>query len=218
MFPTFIAIGIIIIVAGYFFPHIWRHIRRYEQNTDAFNADFANIEYQKYRTNFAWHLEKAYRKYNSGNSKKSLRDLLNNIKFPDTFPPSKDKSIIDYAIELDSHWSNNDLWKFFKALFKDMLEPEQAEYLTDVEYREFLEGRRITSKFWDDVARQIIKGQLKYEDIKRPTDANILSIKALALAELAVAYEFTWDLGPGKTPLFVLALDPRNLLEYRNRL
>jgi hypothetical protein len=215
-FPSLFAIGLLGLVFTWYFPQIWSHIRRYKINKEEFLKQFSSFEQHTARKDFAWNLELAFRSYRKKYKKTDLRDLLDNFEFPADFPPKC--QLADFV--KDIKWPNsagNLLWKFNVSLHKDMLR-EKSKYINLADqYIAFLEGRRISAKFWDDWARKIMDKQLLYDDIERPLKANIRTIKALAISELAMNAELSWDHGPGKTPLFWLALGHEYLIDKTKR-
>jgi hypothetical protein len=179
---------------------------RWGSKAREFGQQFYNLDYQRLRQDFAWGLEAAYRKYNKDATKNTLRNFLDNVEFPQDFPP-QNMPVGDYADAI--RWPNaagEALWEFYKRLFDGMLEKENKHgLLPPDQYAKFLEARRVTSQFWDSWARWIIEGELSYDAIARPVDANQRAIRGDAIAELAVGAVYHWDKGAGKTPLFRLA-------------
>lgn len=212
-FPSLIAIGVIGVAVSYFAPQIWAHLRRYPTNKAVFEKEFNLIEYQKARQNFAWALQHAFNNYRCKPQGSNLEKLLTNLQFPGDFPPPQDKKLSEYAQPVV--WpteAGEVLWPFFKKLFEEMSALKCDLISEPGRYEAFVDGRRISSKFWDDWARAIRQRRLRYDDVKTPFEANKQAIRALAVSELAMATVFSLDPGGGKRSLFLLAIGPERLL------
>lgn len=178
-----------------------------------FETAFRSTERQRGRQNFARNFEAAYRLKNPDAASDDLVKLIDGAKFPDNFPPKENEELYKYVESIA--WPNDAsraLWEYCLFVFGDALHPKQTQSKLDPTYYEnFLEGRRVTSKFWDDWGREIERGLIRFSQISKQYRANQRDIKALAFSELALATILRWDRGPGKTWLFRLALDPATL-------
>ena len=212
VFVTPLAVSVVLLFGLLYWPQFWSYIRRYDKFKREFEKTFGLIEQQQSRQDFSWFLEREYRASNlhgsDADAATSLKYRLRNLEFPKEYPPKPDESIAMFAREKMSFTKPEDgvLWDFFKDTFKKMLDIYDAENEPPSTLREFFNSRRITSKFWDDVAGNIIEGRLRPQDIRRQLDASHTLMIALALAEFAMAHELTWDEGRGKTSLFIASL------------
>jgi hypothetical protein len=122
----------------------------------------------------------------------------------------------DYAHSI--RWPNvagTELYDLMQAVFAGMLSGHSDLITDSARYERFLGARRITAKFWDDWRRAIAENRLRCEDVARMFESNKRSIICLAVSELAMAEEFSFGPGEGKSWLFRLAqaltdLDPRH--------
>ena len=207
--PTLIIIGLGGLVGIWIVAPIARVLvdKWFGAKTREFNVQFANEHHQRARNNFAWFLEAAYRKDSHSSLELSLYDALTKVKFPTDFP-REDLRIHEYAKTIkwpDTH--SEAVFIFIKKQFLDMLQRAENDIhaLSD-RYGNLADLVRITGKFWDDWAHEILGGKLRYGSVAAQIRANQPAIIALTLSELAIAAEFSWDPGPGRTYLFRLAL------------
>ena len=140
--------------------------------TREFNAQFAAEHHQRARNNFAWFLEAAYRKYDQSGGENALARALDNLRFPDNFPPSK-TSLHDYASDMAWPTPHSErLFAFFRSQFHDILEkPGERRFWSD-RYTGLADLVRIPGKFWDDWAHEINDGKLdtnRWSDKSTPT-------------------------------------------------
>ena len=132
------------------------------------------------------------------------------MEFPIHFPQRRDKCL-DY-----SEWKQGDsrfAWRFFNELLEHVAASHGTEWLDPRQFSAFLTGRRVAAKFWDDWAREIILGNVRYRDVKPMVVSNSLDIKGLAVSELAIFKSLGWDKGQGRVALFHLAANLENAQE-----
>ncbi|MDA1326661.1 MAG: hypothetical protein O3C34_18215, partial [Proteobacteria bacterium] len=185
-----IALAIAIILSGWIIPDVWPFFKKAmgSKEVRAFEDAFQNQTHQKARHDFFWNIEVAYRAYarkaDQAASKGELVQMVKTAKFPDKFLLSENKSFTDYAMAIT--WPDENGKKisaFCDSLYESMLSPEGTKLIPKEQHVDFLEGRRISAKFWDDWGRSIIDGRLSIKQITKPFNANKLDIKRCYEAE-----------------------------------
>lgn len=211
--PTLVVIGLAGLISIWIVmpvARIWREKWLRAQRRQ-FYDQFNSIEQTANRQKFRWNLERAYRKHKEKSKPGDLAELIREIQFPDSFPPTDD--IVSYAENVA--WPNEQgerFWVFCKELFRNVLEiDKRKEKLSEPSYSDLLNGRLVVSKFWDDWAGSICDGLLSVDDVRQPLEANQCDIRALAICELALARSIGWDRSSGKQNLFKLAKSHLNL-------
>jgi hypothetical protein len=192
-------------------PDLWPLILRYWHGSAAFNRAFKEVGTAAARQDFRLGMERAYTAYcqREGRSRhnRSLIDAVDQIRFPESFPPREDQPISEYVRATTWPPESEHVVRFLQVLYSNSLDARDNPLLLEREYRAFIQARNVVSKFWDDCAREIREHRLTAHSIKRQLDSNARDIKLLAMSELVISETVPWDTGGGKTSLFMLAKD-----------
>lgn len=208
-FPLGLAVGLIGLTATWFWPQIWAQLSGRARARTQFLSEFNTRSDRETRQFVAWRFERAYKKFIPKGQ--PLKTLVDRLDFPQWFPPTNIE-IGDYPSSLT--WVNGEsqiLWEFVNSLFKCMLEPEKQGFLPPDVYDAFTREVRNVGAFWDNWGRELLCGKLVYDDVKAPLEANLRGVRLIALAELAIASNFSWDQGSGRKYLFQVAAGHRHL-------
>ncbi len=205
--PSFITAGVVLAVLTASVPIAYDRLFGFYKSRKEFEVSFQDFQNRRARTELAWSLAAAYRKIKHDQELSTFKLHLDRLEFPENFPPKKDVEIGEYANTAREQLNNDGqvLWDFCSEVFEYMFEPERQALMRQAQYRALLSGIRTTGAFWDDWARKIFSGELRAKDVRGQVGANIRGIKLLALAELVIAKNFSWDTGSGRSCLFMLA-------------
>lgn len=216
-YPGLFAIFLGLVLGTVIIPEAWPFIQKklFRKGAKEFADDFNLYENHTARAEFLRCLVRAHRKYSNDKTGSVLKELLDQHKWPNDFP-TKIVPLHNYVRSLT--WTNDkseNLWLFFILLFQDVLNKKENGLVDKEDIKIFSDSRRIASKFWDRWAREIMAGRVKYDDVRRPVFANMNSINALVLSEMAISFHMPLDPGPGKIDMFELAVRPAQLSPKR---
>jgi hypothetical protein len=144
-------------------------------------------------------------------------DLVDAVEFPKEFPPPENQPLSNYVASANWLRGIKPLHDFLLALYESVPDAKKSNILPPLEYQRFIHAHNMTSKFWDDAAREIREGRLSANAIKRQLDSNERDIVLLAVSELVISEIVPWDKGGGRTSLFLLAKDKGSLKRKRWR-